>query len=566
MSTLVVPGVRVEAHFDVLPPLPAPSGIIGIVGVVDRPPEANRLIGVSKVSELKQIIGPGTLYSMKEAVHALSNGASEVVVSAVSGGSAAILTLLNEDSVAAVILKCRFNRRWADKLSAEVRTILDATGNIVRVALYLLINGSVVETFPDLRVAPGQVDDLFDTINSKSNLVVALDAGFQDALPTGGTYLFDSLGTPINVLVDGDTSTLFQLLPKNDIEPDGLRVTLSVSSTTSEINIKVYRGAALQEELSGLTMNPDSDLYLPFVLLAKSSLIQVRASSSLAAGKRLPVATNGPVIFTDGTSPGVNDYNTAIDLLTEDPRIDLICASIEPARSDNEVVQIHQALVAHAVKMADDGSPCIAFGSVTPTEASSLDKIKDHASAVRNRRFVLIAPSGADGAVAGMVGRMNPKESPTFKTVPLFDIAPSSYRESELNRLLSSTTNLLVVQDRAGRGIVVLRALNTIGDQISVTRVADKAIRETKAISENFIGQLNSEDARTALKQQIFAMLTRMEREGALVPSTDGTDPAFIVDVYSTQQDFAQGIVRIDVAIRPVRAIDYIYATIRVKN
>ena len=50
------------------------------------------------------------------------------------------------------------------------------------------------------------------------------------------------------------------------------------------------------------------------------------------------------------------------------------------------------------------------------------------------------------------------------------------------------------------------------------------------------------------------------------VPSTDGKDPAFIVDVYSTQLDFAQGIVRVDIAVRPVRAVDYIYATIRVKN
>ncbi len=96
--------------------------------------------------------------------------------------------------------------------------------------------------------------------------------------------------------------------------------------------------------------------------------------------------------------------------------------------------------------------------------------------------------------------------------------------------------------------------------------MADQAIRETKAISENFIGELNSEQARTALKQQLVATLTRMERAGALVPSTDGKDPAFIVDVYSTQLDFAQGIVRVDIAVRPVRAVDYIYATIRVKN
>jgi phage tail sheath protein FI len=122
------------------------------------------------------------------------------------------------------------------------------------------------------------------------------------------------------------------------------------------------------------------------------------------------------------------------------------------------------------------------------------------------------------------------------------------------------------VEDRVGRGVIVLRGIDTTGDQISVTRVADIAIRETKNISENFIGSLNTEEARVSLKQQIVATFTRMEREGALVPSTDGKDPAFLVDVYSTQLDFAQGIVRIDIAIRPVRAIDYIYATIRVKN
>ena len=150
--------------------------------------------------------------------------------------------------------------------------------------------------------------------------------------------------------------------------------------------------------------------------------------------------------------------------------------------------------------------------------------------------------------------------------MPLFGLPPATYRESELNRLLGPTHNLVVVQQRIGRGVIVLRGLDTTGDQISVTRVADACIREVKAISENFIGELNSADARTALRQQIVATFTRMERAGALVPSTDGTDPAFLVDVYSTQLDFAQGIVRIDIAVRPVRAIDYIYATIRVKN
>jgi len=243
-----------------------------------------------------------------------------------------------------------------------------------------------------------------------------------------------------------------------------------------------------------------------------------------------------------------------------------VVAAIEPTQSAATVRAIHQALSAHAVAQADAGSPRIAFGAVTAAEQPDLDQVRDHAAAVRSRRFALVSPAGAAGAVVGLVARLSPEVSPTFKPVPLFGIAPAAYRESQLNRLLGPTHNLVVVQQRANRGVIVLRGLDTTGDQISVTRVADACIREVKAISENFIGELNTVDARNALRQQIIATFTRMERAGALVPSTDGTDPAFLVDVYSTQLDFAQGSVRVDIAVRPVRAIDFVFATIRVKN
>src|SRR5690606_2607706 len=112
----------------------------------------------------------------------------------------------------------------------------------------------------------------------------------------------------------------------------------------------------------------------------------------------------------------------------------------------------------------------------------------------------------------GAIGRLKPQFSPTFQPLNLHGIPPATYRESQLNQLLGETINLLVVQNRAGRGVVVLRGLDTTGDQISVTRVADQCIRETKAIAENFIGRLNTEDARIALKQQLVATFLRMER------------------------------------------------------
>jgi hypothetical protein len=286
---------------------------------------------------------------------------------------------------------------------------------------------------------------------------------------------------------------------------------------------------------------------------------------SRSAADMLLQRTTSLQAFAGGAEPDVNAYTDAIELLTEDPRIDLVLASFHPD-AVGDLIQVQQALLAHAVARADAAEPRIAFGSIMPAEAADPAAIRAHAAQLRNRRFVLVAPPGAEGAVVGAIARVEPQISPTFKPALLGSIPPAAFRESQLNVLLGPLTNLLVVQERVGRGVVVLKGIDTTGDQISVTRVADRAIRETKAIAENFIGALNSDEARAALKQQLIGMFTRLERAGAIVPSTDGTDPAFLVDVYSTGQDFSQGIVRIDIAVRPVRAIDYVYATIRVKN
>jgi hypothetical protein len=442
--------------------------------------------------------------------------------------------------------------------------VTNASNEVVRVTLRLLRSGRTLETFADLQIAPGQPDDLFGVINEQSNLVIAVDPGFADVRPRAGTYALSESVLELNIPEPlPGARNLLLMRPAAQADPVGLSVQIT-DPGDGTMEVRVFQ-RGLQEEFTGLVMDPDSALYLPFVLANESRLVRFIPLSSRTTN-RLPSGTATPVEFTTGTSPTVAQYLTAIDRLTDDPRIDLILASIEPGRSNADVHQIHQGLVAHAVTMADNAAPRIAFGSITEAERADLNLIREHSALVRNRRFVLVAPPGAEGAVAGMIGRLNPRDSPTFKSVPLFGIAPAQFRESELNRLLGSTTNLLAVQERVGRGVVVLRGLDTSGDQISVTRVADIAIRETKAISENFIGQLNSAEARLALRQQLVATFTRMEREGSLVPSTDGSDPAFLVDVYSTQLDFAQGIVRIDIAIRPVRSIDYIYATLRVKN
>src|SRR5918992_623817 len=103
MPALVVPGVRVEARFDVVPPLPAPSGIVGVVGIVDRLPQNAGLVSVSKTAEIRDLLGPGTLASMPEVVHALANGASEAVIAPVAGGAPASASLVNPNAEGVVL-------------------------------------------------------------------------------------------------------------------------------------------------------------------------------------------------------------------------------------------------------------------------------------------------------------------------------------------------------------------------------------------------------------------------------------------------------------------------------
>ena len=128
MSALVVPGVRVEARFDVVPPPPSPSGILGLVGVVDRPPDG--LAGVTSTSEIAEVFGPGTLHSMPEISDALRNGASEVVVAAVNAAAAGTgsVALSDRDGESVVVLRARAPGPWADSLTVRVDEVLGPDG------------------------------------------------------------------------------------------------------------------------------------------------------------------------------------------------------------------------------------------------------------------------------------------------------------------------------------------------------------------------------------------------------------------------------------------------------
>ena len=339
------------------------------------------------------------------------------------------------------------------------------------------------------------------------------------------------------------------------------RGTSSLDNATAVIALTILADGETAETFPDLTMDPDDPNYLPAVLSASSTLLRAYDRIVRSRTSSLPRHMARAAKFAGGASPSLDDYQGALDRLETEEAVDLVIASATNQFGEADLRAVHRQVAAHCTKMADVARNRIGIGSAV---AAQPDAILDHANDVRSDHFILAAPSGMESAVAGLLGRQDYFQSPTYKTIVAPAAPPGGFTDSQLEKLI--TGDLLVVNQRRALGTIVVKGLLTSGRQVNVQRTANKAVREVKAISDKYIGLLNDEGSRNALRQQIVAMFLQMEKDGAIVASTDGKDPAFTVAVYSTQADFANGIVRIDIAIRPVRAIDYVYATILVRN
>jgi hypothetical protein len=388
------------------------------------------------------------------------------------------------------------------------------------------------------------------------------DAGVETRLAGGRNK-----GPALSLAGDASDQPLVEIAPAPGVAAKlAVKVDRAISTAdhaTPVVNLSIFADGNLAETWSNLTMDPDDPNYLPAVLEG-SALVRAHDLFVRGRSSALPANMARPQPLKGGVSPLPDDYQTALDRLEQAEEVDLVIASVANQLDDAGVRAVHKAVVAHCTKMADVARNRIGLGAVTGAEAGQVALVLDHANDVRSDYFVLTTPAATVAAFAGLLGRQNYFESPTFKTIANLEAPAGRYTDSQLIQLVQG--NVLVINERRSLGVIAIKGLLTSGRQINVQRTANQAVREVKAIANVYIGLLNNEGARNALRQQITAALLQMERDGALVPSTDGKDPAFKVDVYSAQADFANGIVRVDIAVRPVHAIDYIYATILVQN
>lgn len=93
------------------------------------------------------------------------------------------------------------------------------------------------------------------------------------------------------------------------------------------------------------------------------------------------------------------------------------------------------------------------------------------ALALASDRFILTAPSGYLGAVAGLLSTQKYFQSPTFKTLRGIAAPKFDFSNGDLKTLL--TAGLLPIDTLPRKGVAVVKGIATSQYQINVQRTAD---------------------------------------------------------------------------------------------
>ena len=199
------------------------------------------------------------------------------------------------------------------------------------------------------------------------------------------------------------------------------------------------------------------------------------------------------------------------------------------------------------------------IGSGTPDD---VDTIAGHP--LDSDRLILVAPglqispqvklSGAytAAAVAGLLASLPVQASPTNKPLTIPGLA-REFSTSQLEKLVSN--RVLAIEKREGFRVVkgITTATNSAWHQITTRRIVDFAIYGVRSACNPYIGKLNNERVRGAMKATLDAFLTRMVQDEALI--------SYELAVTANRVQEIAGEAIVTMTLRPTFSIDFIKVT-----
>jgi hypothetical protein len=263
----------------------------------------------------------------------------------------------------------------------------------------------------------------------------------------------------------------------------------------------------------------------------------------------------------NGASAGAGDYSAGLDQLTNQPAHIIVGAGQDDTFGD-ELANHCQNASTDAVKrdrIAVVGSRISASVDVLRGNQLSSDRLIFVAPGIRATDTaaspqveVVLPGSYTAAAVAGLLARLPAHVSPTNKTLGIGALE-QQFTAAELTQLVLS--HIFVLERR--QGVRVVKGITTADPpfhQITTRRIVDYAKFGVRSAAEPYIGLLNNDRVRGALRATVNSFLTDMLNAEMLI--------SYELDVTATRAEQLQGIARINMVLRPVFSIEFIRVTI----
>lgn len=349
-----------------------------------------------------------------------------------------------------------------------------------------------------------------------------------------------------------------------------IKITITEGSDeqTKDTKIIEFSLEKLQEKYSLAAVNTENLKALVDEVNKRSQLVTsqlvTEAAGRKTADPNKSVLANitTPESFTegnDGADVGSTEYGKSLALL-ENEIINIVVLAGQTATNGADV------LAAHLKKTAEIHRERIGIiGSGIENDKEELNQIANHN--LNSDRLIFTAPgvevanrnkgidrlSGAymAAAVAGLIASLPVQASPTNKTLNLKGIT-SIFNSTQLTKLVQS--RVLAVEKRDGFRVVKgITTNNEAWKQITTRRIVDYAIYGVRSACNPYIGRLNNERVRGAMKATLNGFLTRMVDDEALV--------GYTLDVSATRAQEIEGTVAVTMTLQPTFSIDFIKVT-----
>lgn len=284
-------------------------------------------------------------------------------------------------------------------------------------------------------------------------------------------------------------------------------------------------------------------------------------TNNLSRGLEVAYRNGAGPVFARALDPGdagQDDYTAAFEELVKDD-INILVA---PELATDTALAVLGSIVESA---ENNGKDLIA---VVGSDAADVDDILDQVP--DNPRIIMTAPGiraydsvaqqdvDLDGtygaaAMAGLLSTLVPQSSPTNKALPGVTKLTRRFSYGETVQLVNGRVSALEQR----RGVRVVRGITTHDGafkQITTRRITDFAKAGIRAASNPFIGRLNNERVRKALRGAIDGFLTTMLVDEALT--------AYELAVTATRQDEINGRAIVNAVLQPTFSIDYVAVTL----